>query len=285
MFPFFYSAFGLTFACEFEFPELFPLPNNSNLKEPDVVILFGDVPEHLENPNFANNQQETSIDQYLVKFDETLNVRYLVQNGNEIIVQCLHGCELDVMRLFLLSYCMTAIAIQRGRIPIHASGIRVNQDAILFSGASGRGKSTLAANFLKRGYEIITDDVAVLDFNVNGLPLVVPGYPRIKLWEDSLENLGESPEIYQRVRAGVDKYGIPLFKGYASNPLPIMAIYLLDESQSSQIQIDPIHGFERYLALKNNIFGKRILFMMNSIRPNGNPGERTFSPHRFSKQI
>jgi hypothetical protein len=175
----------------------------------------------------------------------------------------LHGCELDVMRLFLLSYCMTAIAIQRGRIPIHASGIRVNQDAILFSGASGRGKSTLAANFLKRGYEIITDDVAVLDFNVNGLPLVVPGYPRIKLWEDSLENLGESPEIYQRVRAGVDKYGIPLFKGYASNPLPIMAIFLLDESQSSQIQIDPIHGFERYLALKNNIFGKRILFMMN----------------------
>ncbi len=59
----------------------------------------------------------------------------------------------------LLLYYLTAL---NGDIFIHGSGIRYNGKAYLFTGRSGKGKSTLAEIFNKEGAEVIHDDRLIL---------------------------------------------------------------------------------------------------------------------------
>ena len=258
-----YRAFGLSFASEFEFPELDPLPPDEFASpEVDVRIHFGSVPDRLSEPIIDGEYRQVSSQQYLVKMDQNLGIRYLVQNGNEIIVQIREDSDVGTMRLFILSLCMAAVTLQRGRIAIHASGVRTPQGAVLFSGDSGMGKSTLAANFLKRGYEILTDDVALLSFDESGLPQIMPAYPRLKLWEDSLENLGEPLDTYKKVKTGIAKYGIPVKDGFARQPLTLLAIYLLADSSDSQMRILPVKGFRRLTELQKNVYRRGILSAM-----------------------
>ena len=54
---------------------------------------------------------------------------------------------------------MGAILMQRKILPLHGSAIAIDGKAYAIVGDSGAGKSTLASAFLKRGYQLLSDDV------------------------------------------------------------------------------------------------------------------------------
>ena len=54
---------------------------------------------------------------------------------------------------------------------------------ILCLGCSGAGKSTLAYSLMKCGWQLMSDDLIAITNDLE----VLPGIPRIKLWQDALK--------------------------------------------------------------------------------------------------
>lgn len=76
----------------------------------------------------------------------------------------------------------TALTLQ-GEEPLHATAIDLGGVAVALLGASGVGKSTLAAHLISRGGELVTDDMLRVAF-VDGKVLAYPGPYRLKLLEE-----------------------------------------------------------------------------------------------------
>ena len=71
----------------------------------------------------------------------------------------------------------------RGLLPLHVSAIEIGGKAILIGGAAGAGKSTLAAELLSAGAQLISDDLSVLSRPGDASPpLAYRGRQSIRLY-------------------------------------------------------------------------------------------------------
>lgn len=68
-----------------------------------------------------------------------------------------------------------------GHLVLHASAVSADCGAVAFVGASGMGKSTLAALMAAEGLPVLTDDVLRVDFNESRTCLVWPGASELRL--------------------------------------------------------------------------------------------------------
>lgn len=84
---------------------------------------------------------------------------------------------------------LVAALLVRGRLPLHAAAVVVAGRAILIAGASGRGKSTLAAALIGAGGQVIADDMAS-PLVADGRVTVTPVLPRLRLMADAAQALG-----------------------------------------------------------------------------------------------
>jgi hypothetical protein len=96
------------------------------------------------------------------------------------------------------------------------------------SGAAGSGKSTTAAAFSQRGYSVLAEDVVTLDDRGDQF-LVRPGYPCIRLWPASVNALYGSEAHLPKLTPNWDKRYMDLNDRFENRPLPLAAIYHLDE--------------------------------------------------------
>lgn len=242
-----YFAFGLNIHACFELPELVPAEGR-----PDVTIRLGKVPDHLENPRKIHFRFQSGPGQFLLHIDNI--AKYLVTGGREIIIDVVPGAELEAVRLFLLGSALGAILHQRKIFPLHASAIEKNGGSLLFCGVSGYGKSTTAGIFVKRGYELLADDICAVSITPDGIACIFPEYPHLKLWEDSLNQSGEDASDYHRIRHVLDKFMVPASHRFNKNPLPIKKVYILSPSNKSRINIVPLTGMAKFNALKNHTY-------------------------------
>ena len=149
--------------------------------------------------------------------------RYHMAAGREIRYQPVSGGSADEQRLYLLGTCLSLLLFQRGLLVLHGNAIRVGASAVICAGASGVGKSTLAAAFMARGYPVLADDTCVLDAEGR----VLPGIARIKLWQDSADRLGVDTTGLARIRPDLDKFELPLGAAFHAEPLALSHVYAL----------------------------------------------------------
>jgi hypothetical protein len=112
-----YQAFGFVFHSELPLPGMHRAPND---KPAVVVIRCGDVPEHLDDVVARGAAFEASSNQLLLTVPNV--ARYLVQNGDEIVIQPEPNATESDLRAFLTSSAFGALLHQRGVLPMHASG-------------------------------------------------------------------------------------------------------------------------------------------------------------------
>jgi len=248
---FLYSAYALTIASELSLPDL---STASATDFPDVTIRFGDVP-------IAAPEGTTQLGPFLwvgrerFRLDVPGIARYLVEDGSRITITPEPGTDEDSIRLFLLGSSFGALLFQRGHMVLHGNAIRIGGKVMVGVGPSGAGKSTLAAAFARRGYDVLADDVVPLDGN----GLVLPGFPRIKLWRDATEHLGIDATRLDRIRPGVEKFNVPLPGQPPAQPLPLRWIYVLSKGNTGTIKLDPVNGMLRFAALTDNTYRHRYL--------------------------
>ena len=242
-----YRAFGVNIASEFQLPELMISDGIE-----DVRIISGAVPEKIENFKSEGVCYQAAPGVFLLNIKDV--ARFLVSKGNEIVIQPYPNSLEEDIRLFLLGSAFGALLHERGYLPFHGSVINFKGKGIIFSGVSGSGKSTLAGSFQKRGYLVLSDDVANISMDAEQKPIVHPSYPQIKLWKDSLLKLGGTPEEHRKVRSKLDKYGVLLHSGYFNENLPLAAIYIIVALNSGSDQIETITGIEKFNALRKNTY-------------------------------
>ena len=154
----------------------------------------------------------------------------------------------------------SARALGGSLLPLHASAIATSRGAVVFMGNSGRGKSTLAAHFAKRGFRVLADDIAVIRFDDAGRPLAEPGLPQFKLWPNSVAELGEDTAALPRLRPQMEKRTLAFSESFHREPLPIARIFALEaDNQSRDIRLSPQPVLDRVRLLLDHTYRAQYL--------------------------
>jgi len=246
-----YEVAGLRLFSEIPLPEL-PLAEPA-AGEPEVRIELGPVPRILPGANRAGSGTEITGD------DVLLNVpgigRYRAQSGQLIQVEAVPGASASDLRLFLLGSALGAVFFQRGDFPLHASVVLINGSAVAFAGDSGAGKSTMAAWLHARGFPLLCDDVCVVRFGDDDKPLAFPGFPRLKLWKDTLDAFGIEAQTLLRDYARADKFHLPVATRFGDAPAPLEHVFALQFSGTEHSpRIASVKPSDAVILLRDNTY-------------------------------
>ncbi|MGC9375047.1 MAG: hypothetical protein ACP5DQ_08415 [Bacteroidales bacterium] len=243
-----YKAFGLNFMADFEIPELLESAEN-----PEVSIRIGKTPAQINTIIKKGVRYQAGKDEFLLETDRI--AKFYIKNGNEIIVEPFKQEVDKEVRLFLLGSAFGALFLQRGLLPIHGSAIRFGHSTSIFTGLSGAGKSSIAAWFVQQGYQILADDISV----INHLLQVEPGFPGMKIWKDVLEKLGISTDSLSSIRPDIQKYKYGVESNFCTQSLPVKNIFIIYPKNTPGFESEELSGIEKFNALKNNTFRYRFV--------------------------
>lgn len=246
-----YHIFGLYIASSIPLPA--PSVDRPSARfVPDVVIEYGDTPEQLASPQSKGVQYQAAPGEFLLKVDSV--ARYYVREGRRIIITPEPGVAREKILIFLMGSAFGALLHQRNVLVLHAGAIAVKKSSVLFLGPSGVGKSTLAAGFHQRGYPFLADDVCAVSLT-KGKPAVIPGFPRLKLWEDVLQKLGKDKSQLKSVvwTRNLEKYFMPVENRY-EKPVPLKAVFDLEITDTDQIEITLLKGGSKINPLIGNTY-------------------------------
>jgi hypothetical protein len=222
-----YAYAGLRVTSELSLPEWNVFEGPQPFDDPDVVISLNHAQEQTQLVEKFHIVHPKEYYFFIPDAGE-----YRVRHGREIVVTPAPGAGAREIRLFLLGSAWGALCYQRGLLFLHASVVRVGDNAIAICGPTGSGKSTLAAWLTdERGYLLMSDDLCRFEITAEGQARVYPSAPRLKLWRDALTALRRSDEGLERDHYRLDKYHLDLTdfqKPVRSISSPLRGIYLLD---------------------------------------------------------
>jgi hypothetical protein len=168
------------------------------------------------------------------------------------------GLSHNDLCVYLLGPVMGFVLRQRGSTALHASSISMHGRAIAIVGEAGAGKSTTAAALALRGWPVLCEDVCALA-QTAGHYEVLPAYPRVCLWPDSVDFLYASRDALPLIVQGWEKRFLALDGNravFASSGLPLAAVFLLAarSDDSSAPRIEPVSQREALLQLVQNTY-------------------------------
>ena len=245
MTTFCYHAFGIIINSDIELPML---NNTATHSKADLMIRQKEVnAKGLLNPKTVLLHCQMAPNQLWLNIPNV--ARFLVLEGNTIHYQLDSAEHLTLAGLLLTSTVLSAALHQQGNIVLRATAIKMGHKAVLFSSPYGGGKSLLAAAMHKKNYDIISDDLCVIDKQGK----VQPGLPYLKIWRDCFKVLEISAQQLQSIRPNIEKYYYPLDKHFHNQATDIAAIYLLSSSNVDAPEITHLHGMEKLMPLRSQV--------------------------------
>lgn len=249
-----YKCYGLRVSSEIALPELQPLPTQNHVEYPQVSIVFGKVEMEGRGSGIRHGPRLWSGERELCLHVPGV-ARFMMREGREIIVDPEPGADEDSIRVYLLGSAFGVVLFQLGFLVLHGNAVRVGDGCMVCVGESGAGKSTLAAAFMMQGYQILADDVVP----VNAQGCAIPGFPRIKLWQDSAALFRIDTAGLQRIRPQMEKFSLLATENFADRPLQVKWIYVLERHQGSELVFKQVRGMERFRFLLRNTYRARYM--------------------------
>jgi hypothetical protein len=188
-----------------------------------------------------------------------------VVQGSSVIIEPMTD-DMDRLRVFVIAGAMSAILHQRGYAVIHGNAVVMNDQAYIFSGPSGIGKSTLAATFHQRGFGLLADDIVAIRFDEEGIPWALPSFPHVKLWEDAIESLELSEEERIPLFDRITKFVVPMSQAFYPKPCRVMAYYSLHKTQGRSLYLEPLKGAAAFSEIQLNVFRDYYLGLMGKLK-------------------
>jgi hypothetical protein len=246
-------AYNLVIDSELELPELHQAAAD-RIQAIDVTIRWGAVPAERgadpDDPLLRASSREARL-----RVPEV--ARFWVRDGREIVIDPEPQADEDSIRVYLLGSAFGVLLFQRGYLVLHGNAVQIGDRCMVCVGHSGAGKSTLAAAFLRRGYSILADDVVPVDAQCNALP----GFPRIKLWQDTASQMDIDTTTLRRIIPDMEKFNFPVNEHFATQPLPVRWVYILSGEDQPDIRLEPLYGMERFSPLRGNTY--RVEFLQD----------------------
>jgi HPr Serine kinase C-terminal domain len=219
-----YRIAGLAVTSEIELPGAVPAPAAGAAA---IAVRAAPVPAALDDASGRGATWQIAGKRFLFQVPGV--ARFLLSGGREIVFEPAPGIDGTEVAIFLIGTVFGILLHQRGEIVLHASAVRVAGKAVLFCGASGTGKSTLAAALAQRGFPLVADDLCAISLR-DGVPMVQPDGRHLKLWAQAIDKLDLAGRRGAPVRKKLEKFFVDPGEAYGE-PLPLGAVYALREAR------------------------------------------------------
>ncbi|MGX5829774.1 serine kinase [Mesorhizobium sp. 43Arga] len=228
-----YRAYGLTIASDVALPELEP----AEPAEPDILIAIGTIDMPKPSPEAATIFRFEPDRQYLAWHAVGA---FLISDAGRIDIEPAPGVDDALLAFPLLGPVMALLLHHRGLLVLHASAIAAAGRGAIFMGDKGAGKSTTASALIRAGHELLTDDVVALDLARPVAPMIVAGFPQIKLAADAAAaiSLGQA-EVRPPVHPAIEKMQHRLHDAFSGGMVPATRIYVLERGAKAAITALP----------------------------------------------
>lgn len=272
-----YLAYGLTLSSNVPITGL--VSANSTTKPGNLRINFGTLPAVSSSDDqirlrytsaYVGDGGEPGLRIWDVNHGAYLRISYV--DGTEfwldrefatVWAHWPENCSLADTLTYLLGPVLGLVLRLRGVLCLHASAVSIDDHAAVFVGSEGTGKSTTAAAFAREGFAVLSDDIVALVEHGDEFQ-VLPAYPRLNLWPDSVKLLYGSPDALPPVSVGWDKRCLAL--GEAGGPrfeerhLRLGTIYIFDDiSQHGTENIEVISQKNALMMLVGNTYAANFL--------------------------
>lgn len=243
-----YKIYGLVIESEIEFPEAFELEE----QPADVVVRYGMMPENIRKEKeelhhtFKQNQ---SLKWFY--FEEEGS--FLIENGTSICVEPDATADEKHIRALVLGACLGTILLQRERIAIHGSAVVWRNKAIILSGRSGTGKSTICTELRNRGCLFLADDTVAITSEADVL-YANPAYPQQKLCTDAAAAFGYQLQDLILLNEEKMKYAIRLKDSFCPDRKVIAALVILEIREDYQLIVQELRGSEKLEYIIKNLY-------------------------------
>lgn len=193
----------------------------------DVTLRRAVVPESLGAVAGRGPLCEISGERFLLRVPGI--GRFLISAGREIAFEIDGRIAEEDAAVFLAGVAFGILLHQRGQIVLNGSAVAVNGRAVVFCGASGVGKSALAAALVKRGCPLVADDICAVSNDG-----VHPDIGMLKLWQDAIEKLGLGDARDERVRSCLEKFHVRPSQ-ICAGAVPLGAVYAMREARAPEV--------------------------------------------------
>jgi hypothetical protein len=241
---FLYTVFGLLLQTNLRIPGL--TPERASGKSPDVEVHLGvspvateEAPEELLYASaYTAESGEPALRIWRIANGAFLRLEYfdgtrfwLDPGGTSAWAAWPKTQSVEDVATYLLGPVLGLLLRLREVPCLHASAVVFGDSAVAFAGSEGRGKSTTAAALASRGRAVISDDIVAL-VERDGSFLVLPAYPYLSLWPESVKMLYGPEKRLPSFSANYDKRQLLLAENrlqFQERQMPLGAVFLLGE--------------------------------------------------------
>ena len=246
----------------------------------DLEVHLGSMPKWLDNAlegaderyrsPYCDEYGEPSLMIWKLSGGGYFRLRYadgtefLVDNhGNKLWATWPDDLTVDDTATYLLGPVMGFVLLLRGTHSLHASAVAVDGKAVVLVGAPGAGKSTTAAAFAQRGYSILAEDIVAISDETDRF-VIMPGYPRIRLWPESVSALYGAPDALPPLTPTWNKRYLDLRidgHSFQQEPLPLAAVYVLQDrrADSCALCVEQLTANAGLMALVANTYASLLM--------------------------
>ena len=183
-----------------------------------------------------------------------------VWDGRELTVDVDPTADPLYVSAVVTGELFSVVLRQRGMLVLHGSGVSKDGQAVGFIGDSGWGKSTLAASLVERGWELLTDDLLVVDgLGPGGIPTAVPTHPSMRLSSEAVERVGAADQAHGQAHALTTKVRVDQSGAFSDRPAPLRRLFVLDPRLSDRHRATPLSAREAVDEFVRHTRGRRLL--------------------------
>ncbi len=237
-----YTVFGLVVESTLELP-LAALEPRAAGQPIDVTVQVRGVLHEPSSQFDASRSIVASPSEVMLHWPDI--GKYYVRHGRQIDIWPNPDVPDHVLGLFVTGTAFAMLLFQCGYTVLHGSVAEIDGYGVGFLGHKGMGKSTLAMSMQHVGGALIADDL--LAVRAGSQLTALPGFHQVKLWPDSLRQLGYQPDEMERLRPELEKRGVPVAESHRPQPTPLH--HLLIVQPGDEIGFFPLNQRDALLAL------------------------------------
>ena len=245
---FHYKLYGMHIVSDFELKQLTNLSGTESDLLPQITIQEKELPKELK--------REQDCYFVIAKEKSYISNSYcylLMENGEKLFYEKKENVTPQLLNAYLLGWGIATLVYQRGELAIHCSCVKKDGRAILISGNSGSGKSTVTNELLKRGYSFMADDMSVVKM-IEEEVIATAAFPYQKLCSDAALACGMPYEEMIYVDEDKDKFLVPCKDIFEDEPVPVKAMVILTRTKEDRINVQELIGADKFRACMDSLF-------------------------------
>lgn len=224
----------------------------------DVTITQVDKITEPKNPLYSGDTMSIGPSEFSMSVEGVAD--FYAADGNRIEYSPHNKADNASLELYMNGSVYGAILHQRHILPLHGSSFIFDDSGVMFCGDSGAGKSSLTTSFCLNGADFLTDDVTPILFE-EGKPHIWPNTGKIKLWDDSLQQLNKKKSDLTKIRPEDEKYYLSI-ESNQTHAFPLNHILILQVTDDEDVSFEKVQKVEAFSYLHQEIYRREYLFAM-----------------------